>query len=75
MFTLNQAKQHLQGVRALAVDSNRYLPCVTDYLRQVKIDIISEVRADQFSTYTDLINLTREVEMTERVVASFFQGV
>lgn len=75
MFTLNQAKQHLQGIRSLAVESNRYLPCVTDYLRQVKVDIISEVRADQFSTYSDLINLTREVETTERVVASFFQGV
>lgn len=74
MLTLNQAKQHLQGIRALAVERNRYLPCVTDYLRQVKVEVVSDVRADQFSSYSDLTNLTKDVESTERVVAAFFQG-
>lgn len=74
MLTLTQAKQHLQGIRNLAVERNRYLACVTDYLRFVKVDIIADVRGDQFKDYQALSDLANDIQTTERVVKEFFQG-
>lgn len=75
MFTLNQAKSHLAGLRNLAVEENRYLSCVTDYLRFVKTDVLTEVRGDQFRTYKDVQDLVEDIRVTERVIKDFFRGV
>lgn len=74
-MTLDQAKQHLSGLRNLAIERNRYLPCVTDYLRFVKTDISADVRGDQFKDFSVLKDLIDDIHATERVIKDFFRGV
>lgn len=73
-LTLNQAKQHLAGLRKLAVEENRYLPCVVNYLRYVDVDVCANVRADTFASYQDVLSLAGDIENTQKVINSFLMG-
>lgn len=73
--TLNQAKMHLAGLRKLAVEENKYLACVRSYLMAAEVDIVGAVRADQFSSHSDIRDLYDEVDRTEKLVTSFLTEV
>lgn len=74
MLTLNQALSHLAGLRKLASDENRLLPCVVSYVRNAKIDILSDVRGDQFTDYSDVMRVYDEIDRTEIAVNRFLMG-
>lgn len=74
-MTLDQAKMHLAGLRKLAIEENKYLACVRSYLMAAEVDIISKVRADQFSTHSDIRDLYDEVNQIEKLVTSFLTEV
>lgn len=73
-LTLNQAKQHLAGLRKLAVEENRYLPCVVNYLRYVDVDVCTKVRADTITSYQDIMSLDNDVDTTQKIINSFLMG-
>lgn len=75
MLTLNQAKQHLDGVRKLCIETNIYLSCVRDYLMTVELDICQFVRADTITDYTALQDLLNEQNRVNALVKDFLRGV
>lgn len=75
MLTLNQATTHLNGVMKLAKVENNFLSCVHTYLRGVEFDILSQVRADQFTDHSDIANLLDLQKRVEEQVDRFLRGV
>lgn len=74
ILTKNQAINHLTGIQKIAVERNRYLPCVVDYVRHVKIDVLADVRADTLSDYSDIQLIQAEIEKCRKVVDAFLMG-
>lgn len=75
MLTLNQATTHLNGVMKLAKVENNFLSCVHTYLRGVELDVLSQVRADQFTDHNDIANLSDLQKRVEDQVDRFLRGV
>lgn len=74
MLTYNQAMTHLNGIMKLAKVENNFLSCVHTYLRSVETDVLSQVRADQFTTHNDIAIL---LDLQKRVgdqVDRFLRG-
>lgn len=74
LLTLNQAKQHLASLRRLAIIENQYLSCVHTYLRSVEIDVLANVRADQFASHDAIADLIDEINRTSRQVDNYLRG-
>lgn len=74
MLTLNQATAHLNGVLKLAKLENNFLSCVHTYLRNVDIDVVSHVRADQFTSHSDIADLLELQKTVEARVDLFLRG-
>ena len=75
ILTLNQARGHLQGVRRLAVDENKYLSCVREYLSKVEVDILGSVRGDHLTDHNVVRDLVRDIQNTEKLVKVFLTEV
>lgn len=75
MLTLNQAITHLNGVMKLAKVENNFLSCVHTYLRGVELDVLSQVRADQFTDHNDIASLLDLQKRVENQVDRFLRGV
>lgn len=75
MFLTNyQALSHVKGIIKLTDDKNKYLSCVRNYLRDVKVDVLSDVRADQFANYADIQELSLLIAKAETLVEAFLLG-
>lgn len=75
MLTLNQATSHLNGVMKMARVENNFLSCVHTYLRGVELDVLSQVRADQFTNHNDIAVLLDLQKRVEIQVDHFLRGV
>lgn len=75
MLTLNQAMTHLNGVMKLAKVENNFLSCIHTYLRGVDLDVLSQVRADQFTSHNDIASLLDLQKRAENQVDRFLRGV
>lgn len=75
MLTLNQAMTHLNDVMKLAKVENNFLSCVHTYLRGVDLDVLSQVRADQFTSHNDIASLLDLQKRAENQVDRFLRGV
>lgn len=75
MLTLNQATSHLNAIAKLAKVENNFLSCVHTYLRSVEIDVLSQVRADQFTSHNDIAVFLDLQKRVENQVDRFLRGV
>lgn len=70
MLTKTQAKRHLNGILSLITEENIYLSCVRTYLRNVEVDVLSQLRCEAV-TLTDLQELLQLQETVSRAVRLF----
>lgn len=75
MLTLNQAKQHLAGIKKLAIPENKYLACIRNYLMSVDVEVTPFVRADQFESHDSLRDLMVEEAAVKATVQRFLTEV
>lgn len=74
MITYTQAVAHLKQIRLFADDKNAYLSCVRTLLRNVKVDLLSEIRLDTVKDTDQLITLLDEIKRTEIAVDKFLEA-
>lgn len=73
-LTLKQAKAHLANIRNLCIESNRFLPCVREFVRYAPVDIIHDVRVEHITSYEVLQDLTNDIAETRNTVDKFLGG-
>lgn len=73
-MTYLQAKEHLEAVMKLASVKNQYLSCVRAYLRNVNIDVLHTIRAQELINHERIINIIDLQDRAERAVTAYLSG-
>lgn len=73
-MTYIQARDHLQAIIEMCTRENLYLACVREYLRNVNVDVIHGVRAQEFKKHEKIIEILDLQSKAEDRVRNFLVG-